>query len=197
MLNLGQKFPPEGKIWAPGHTYQVFDPLKFNTLVRKMLPKLKRLMKKHNANAIAVSGNSGTILGGALAFKLGVPIFAVRKSMDTNNDSHMANGFWTQGGCRYIVIDDLISSGTTVERILREIHKQCKKERESWENALKTDGVYKDTYKDQLAKFQAIEPVAVLLYCNNGTKTMRKFNRAERIYQREEVELPVYHLDSR
>jgi hypoxanthine phosphoribosyltransferase len=167
-------------------------PLKFNQLVKRMLPRLKRIMKKHNANAIAVSGHSGTVLGGALAFKMGVPIFAVRKSMDTQNDSYMADGFWVQGECRYVIIDDLISSGTTVERILREIHKQCKKEREGWEKY----SMGNPTYTAMLEKQKMIEPVAVLLYCNQGEKKTRKFNRAENAYRPDHIELPVYHLDT-
>ena len=106
-----------GLTHAPGHTNQVFDPNQFPALVKALAARIRVLKKVTGANCLAGSGNSGLLLLGALGLKLKMPFFAVRKSRDTWADSRMANGFVPEGGSRYLIIDDLISSGTTCRRI--------------------------------------------------------------------------------
>lgn len=51
-------------------------------------------------------------------------MWAVRKGADTEHDSRLANGFLVKGRVtRYLIIDDLIASGDTVNRIVKHISK--------------------------------------------------------------------------
>lgn len=102
---------------APGHTNKVFDPNQFPTLVKDLAKRVRTIKKITGANCLAGSGNSGLLLLGALGIKLKMPFFAVRKTKDAKADSRMANGFVPDEGARYLIIDDLISSGNTCRRI--------------------------------------------------------------------------------
>lgn len=106
-----------GLTYAPCHTNKVFNPNEFPTLVNELAKRIRVLKRVTGANCLAGSGNSGLLLLGALGMKLKMPFFAVRKSRDTWADSRLANGFMPEGGARYLIIDDLISSGTTCRRI--------------------------------------------------------------------------------
>lgn len=65
--------------------------------------------------SIVMTGSSGTLVGGIVAAALGKPVMVTSKPH--------GKGRHTQGviGQRYIVIDDFISSGNTVNHILKEV----------------------------------------------------------------------------
>jgi len=113
--------PAMSTVLAPVHTHEIFDPCTFAIKVAKVVARIQELRSEIDFNALAGCGNSGLPLLGAVAIQLQMPFFAVRKTMDTSNDSHLANGYIPDGGCRYLIIDDLISSGRTTERIHKHI----------------------------------------------------------------------------
>lgn len=108
---------------APGHTHQIFDPNEMPNLVKRLVRTANSVRKFTDFNCLAGSGHSSVPLLGALGLKLNLPFIAVRKSQDTDNDIGLVNGFFPNEGTRYLIIDDLISSGTTVKRIVDNIHK--------------------------------------------------------------------------
>lgn len=108
-------------ILAPSHTKKIFDSSDFKKLVTKATAKVKALQKKEKINALAVCGNSGIILGSVLSYRLKIPLLVVRKNGDNKcADSLKVNGILADE-CRYLIIDDLISSGDTVKLIASRI----------------------------------------------------------------------------
>ena len=139
----------EGDVVSPLHTNQVFDPNQFPTLIKELSRKVWRLQKKLGFNALAGCGNSGLLVLGGLAARRQIPFFAVRKSADTEHDTRLANGFLLNGKVtRYLIVDDLISSGTTVNRIVKHISRIGQ--------SVSLSGGF----------VQMTEPVGVLTYCN-------------------------------
>jgi adenine/guanine phosphoribosyltransferase-like PRPP-binding protein len=65
-------------------------------------------------DALAVTGNSGAIFGGALAFLMEKPLLLIRKG-----DAHSSLKWEGRADVTsYIVVDDCISTGATLRRIV-------------------------------------------------------------------------------
>lgn len=106
-----------GVLEAPCYTHAVFDPNRFSDLVCSMVTRIEEIQRLTGVTALAACGNSGLPLVGAIAALMRMPFYAVRKGRDPGHDSRKVNGFTPLGGCSYLIIDDLISSGTTVKKI--------------------------------------------------------------------------------
>lgn len=188
-METEQAFPPVGVTWSPTHTREIFDPMKFNLLVTKMMEELPKIFEQYNANAIAVSGHSGIILAGALAFQLRIPVFAVRKGHDTRQDDELVNGFFVRDRCRYVILDDLISSGATVTRIIQNINLRSEQTIRNWRNS--------DIYinKENAKTYKPCEPVAIALY-NQGPRMVGKRTIDYSTMQdgSKTVTLPIHYL---
>jgi hypothetical protein len=114
-------------LWAPRHTTRVFDYEALPGLVDDSMKVLRQLKRRLKFNTIAVSGHSGLILGALVAQKLKMPLLAVRKPGDTCLDTRKVNGTRLKN-CRYLVLDDLIDTGSTFKRIVTEIDNAFKAE---------------------------------------------------------------------
>lgn len=86
--------------------------------------KVCELIKKYypETNYIAVSGNSGTIMAGMVSVISEIPIILVRKNGEDCNSTFIVE-FETPKieNPKYIIIDDLISSGHTINYITKQI----------------------------------------------------------------------------
>lgn len=67
-----------------------------------------------NFDTIVVRGNSGTTIGSIVAHHLGCHLYVVRKHRE---DTHAEQDFAGSMGCRYVILDDFISSGRTITAI--------------------------------------------------------------------------------
>lgn len=94
---------------------------KYLKIVPAAVKKLRAFKKKHNFEAIAFTGSSGAGLAYPLSYLLKVPLIHVRKKNSSPNYRKVIEG--TVSADSYIIVDDFISSGQTVKRILREIAK--------------------------------------------------------------------------
>ena len=129
---------PVGKVWAPSHTEEIFNPRSFKVLVDKTCKAVVKLRRKLKFQCLAATGNSGVLLAGAVSYKLGIPLLIVRKKGDDCHDSLRVNGYRTNGQCRYLIVDDLIASGDTVRRIMKLVddgHKYDMENR-SWDTTI-------------------------------------------------------------
>lgn len=104
----------------PSYTHKIFRPDEFRKLVLKAEKKLLAIHQVTPFEAIAGTGNSAMPLLGALSYKMGVPMIAVRKDGEKRHDDRNVNG---RTRSRYVIVDDLIDSGATVDRIVGEIAK--------------------------------------------------------------------------
>lgn len=111
--------------WHDG-TYTVCIDYLNEALIPKMraatIKRTVRQLKKHadKFDAIAVCGVSGMLIGVPVADKLGKPLIVVRKG----DVSH--SGLRVEGSLegRYIIIDDLVCTGSTILTIVSSIKTQ-------------------------------------------------------------------------
>jgi adenine/guanine phosphoribosyltransferase-like PRPP-binding protein len=98
---------------------------RFQETVDRTIHAAERMMKLHPFDAIAFTGTSGAALAFILSHWMNVPLICVRK---TNDGSHypgymgLLEGF--TGTKRYMIVDDFISSGRTIDKIRDEIAKK-------------------------------------------------------------------------
>ncbi len=88
-------------------------------LVRRAKPKLRNFRKKHPFDAIAFCGYSGAAIAAVLSWELNIPMIAVRK--EQSHDNQMTFGVRSINS--YIIVDDFVSSGETINRIVDAVHK--------------------------------------------------------------------------
>lgn len=101
----------------------VYTP-RFMKLVPETLKVLKSFRRKHDFDAIAFTGSSGAALAFPLSFFMKVPLIHVRK-MDGSHYQEPIEG--SVSSKRYVIVDDMISSGNTINRIIDVINRNYKR----------------------------------------------------------------------
>lgn len=71
-------------------------------------------------DAIAFSGYSGALFAPIIAYRLNKHVIIVRKDAEESHSSMCVEGFIPQG-VRYIIIDDFISTGLTIQNMYEKI----------------------------------------------------------------------------
>lgn len=101
-------------------------------MLARLRPLLISLLKKHDAQAIAVTGTSGLSVAyemrarGMTLKTPSLPFLHVRKEKETNHGGPVESlNFERLEVRRYIILDDFISSGATVQHIVTSLH-YCK-----------------------------------------------------------------------
>jgi adenine/guanine phosphoribosyltransferase-like PRPP-binding protein len=117
---------------AKTHVYtdylqRVYSKKLFAKTIKKTITLVKQLQKQHKFTAIAFSGSSGAALAFPVAYATGLSLIHARKRDSSHwveDNSRCKGGIveGTLGAKKYIIIDDFISSGTTVDRILRDVN---------------------------------------------------------------------------
>lgn len=140
--NVDLKFPPDLKVvpWTPPpppaprvvmgdeairvppHYTEIFHEGGLKERAKAVIHTIRE--KCGLVDAIAVSGVSGMPLLGAISVETGIPMTIVRKEDEDLCHGYKVTG-WVGSG-RYIILDDLIASGKTVENIARAIHEEAK-----------------------------------------------------------------------
>lgn len=151
---------------APIYTRRNFDPPEFQELVDRTVDKVFQLRVKHpEIEALAAMGHSGQLLMGAVAYLTGLPQIAVRKEVGGSHDTRIVNG-WV--GCKgYLIIDDFISSGTTVDKIISSIEQEYlatyNRQHADWQQYYQS--MYPSKHPEPVR--QVPKPVAFVFYeCN-------------------------------
>lgn len=67
-------------------------------------------------DAIAFTGISGALMGPVIAYKLGKSMIPIRKTTDAAHTLDRVEA--PEEPCKYVIIDDQISSGATINRIM-------------------------------------------------------------------------------
>lgn len=99
----------------------VFDQDLFQKSVSKSITIAERLKKEEGFDTIAFSGMSGAAMAFLLSHWMNVPLLCVRKKTDTSHFVSSSRKF-LEGNARdvqkYLIVDDFISSGATVQYII-------------------------------------------------------------------------------
>jgi hypothetical protein len=114
------------------HTYYLETVIRPNQL-RNTIELCKQALAGHIFDAIAFRGMSGALIAPTLALELHKELIMVRKpsefkGKDATHSSYCVEGF--KSSRRYVIVDDMISSGHTVCSIYRAIkefapHAEC------------------------------------------------------------------------
>lgn len=89
-------------------------------LAKRAAEEIPHLMRKYEADTIVVSGNSGVSLGFAALTLVDFPLVLVRKDNDSSHGAPI-EGPYFHIVRRYLILDDFVGTGTTVERIADKI----------------------------------------------------------------------------
>ena len=98
--------------------YLKIDPKDLKRITKRVSKKMLALKKKLKFDAIVFRGNSGAAIAFPVSVATGIPVVLVRKE-----GSH---GSKVEGSCsvsKYLILDDFISSGETMKKILGEMAK--------------------------------------------------------------------------
>lgn len=99
---------------------RVYYPVLYKKHVKETIDAVRKYKKKNPVDAIAFTGTSGAAYAYPVSLAVGLPLICVRKP----GSQHYGTGI---EGCRnaksYIIIDDFISSGATLRRIIKMVKK--------------------------------------------------------------------------
>lgn len=99
----------------------VFDPALFQRSVDKTLAAAERLQKCYGYDTIVFSGMSGAAMAFMLSHWMNVPLLCVRKKGDSSHYVSSTRRYLegnAQDVRKYLIIDDFISSGATVQYMI-------------------------------------------------------------------------------
>ena len=110
----------------------VYEIDKFQRTVNKTINIAEELQKKYHFDTIAFCGMSGAAMSFLLSHWLNIPLICVRKSTDGSHFHNYWNfaekGLVCEGNLdvkRYLILDDFIATGDTVNRIINSIRKEA------------------------------------------------------------------------
>ncbi len=101
----------------------VFTPVRLKRLITNTCNAVRKLKRKLKFDAIAFTGLSGAGVAFAVSARTGIPLMCVRKARASNH------GMRIEGTARkvssYLILDDLISTGETIDRMIKTINKEA------------------------------------------------------------------------
>lgn len=98
----------------------VFSPAQLKYTVKACVSTLHKF--KVQFEAVAFRGMSGAIVAPMVAVKMNKPLILIRKPGDGSHSSYRVEGYTIP--CKYIIVDDFISSGRTIEAIHQAINEK-------------------------------------------------------------------------
>ena len=106
------------------YLYNPLDGEKLHKMTKLIVSYIKSL--KLDFDAVAFRGVSGALVAPSVASSLGKPLICVRKESEKTHTHYQVEGYLCDN-CTYIIIDDLIDSGSTIKEIVKKIKAECKK----------------------------------------------------------------------
>lgn len=91
-------------------------------VVNQAVSILEPLYKEGKFEALAFTGNSGAMVGPAIAMRLGCDMILVRKKEAKGHSMYNVEG---AVDAKYCIVDDLISTGKTIDTIKESIMENC------------------------------------------------------------------------
>jgi len=116
---------PHGYVYVGTTDYSslALTPRRFRELIRIVSAQIPEIMEYTGAEAVAVRGTSGYSMAFAMRMMSDIPFIIARKSGECSHGDQFS--MFNNGGSlrvrRYIVLDDLICTGATVEALARDL----------------------------------------------------------------------------
>ena len=87
------------------------------------IPLASQLVSKVNPDALACRGISGALVGSGISLLTGKPLIVVRKEAEKRHSGLPVEGVMGPDFINYLIVDDFICSGDTVQDIIQNMHK--------------------------------------------------------------------------
>lgn len=97
------------------YLHEVFRPEEFKVTVENTVAAIKAFREKNNFEVILFTGVSGAALAFPTSYLTGIPIACLRKP-SSSHSIYTLEGWWRPGSS-YIIIDDFVETGDTINRI--------------------------------------------------------------------------------
>jgi adenine/guanine phosphoribosyltransferase-like PRPP-binding protein len=108
---------------------EVFNSDLFQSMVERAIRQARILKQELGFEAIAFTGTSGSAIAYILGYTLDVPLICIRKEGENTHyrtwDERHKHIEGYVGAKSYLIVDDFISSGKTVDRIMNVIEDNC------------------------------------------------------------------------
>lgn len=143
----------------------VYNVEQFQETVENTIRTAERMMRRYPFEAIAFTGTSGAALAYILSHWMKVPLICVRKTTDGSHyPYYMGNLEGYIKAQTYMIVDDFISSGSTIDKI-----------------------------RDEIAKKSAAKCVGIVLYARRGDSDHRGIPvfGSKPSYEEEDKEIPA------
>lgn len=109
-----------------------FDHKKLNSIIRRISNRLLEDYKKGVFEILAVSGNSGIIIGSIISYKTKIPLLVIRKPGENSHGELVEMSYKFRSTkkmfSKYAILDDFISSGATIKRMIGTLESKYKVE---------------------------------------------------------------------
>lgn len=102
----------------------VFEPELFPKMVEKSITKAEQLKSELKFDTLAFSGMSGAAIAFILSHWLNIPLLCIRKKEENSHFRSSRPSCVCEGNLdakRYLIVDDFISSGNTVNYIIESL----------------------------------------------------------------------------
>jgi orotate phosphoribosyltransferase-like protein len=108
-----------------GYGWTTFKPETWTKKLQACAKKVASLQKKHKIDALAYTGSSGAAAAYVLGVALDLPVVYVRKKGESSHGNKVEANT-SKPISNYLIIDDFICSGATVESVVKGIEKYAK-----------------------------------------------------------------------
>ena len=123
MLLLKGSGEHKPQIVCASHLWRFLQPQELKIMTRVAVS----VLSKHDFDAVAFRGISGNLIAPAIAMEMNKSLIAVRKTTkDCHSDRRVEGDIAAR---RYVIVDDFICSGATVNAIMDEIYEVNKEGR--------------------------------------------------------------------
>lgn len=97
---------------------RIYDGKNYSNVLDRVVTALEELKAKHQVDTIAFSGTSGSAVSYTAGWATDLRLINVRRN-DGNHHGLPVEGYkWAK---RYVIVDDFVSTGATIVRIIREV----------------------------------------------------------------------------
>lgn len=115
---------------SSNYLHCVFNLEQYQKVIEKLASDIAtfKYNNKVRIDAIAIRGMSGALVGGALSAATGIPLLCIRKGRQSHSYCRVEGvvNADDKGVMNYVIVDDLICSGGTVNAIIRDVKKDLK-----------------------------------------------------------------------
>ncbi len=119
---MSRKKKNDFRVFA-GYGWTTHNPETWVTRMKRSSVKIEHLREEIGFDAIACCGSSGMMAAAVLSVALGVPVIYVRKANEKSHGSSVEANSVGQSISRYLIVDDFVASGNTLDRIVSGIEK--------------------------------------------------------------------------